>query len=61
MTGALQFRSLHEELVGSGRMTNRAMHDRILREGAIPVELVRALLIDQELEREHEPAWRFDG
>jgi uncharacterized protein (DUF885 family) len=60
MVGALQFRALHQELVGSGRMTNRELHDRILREGAIPVELVRALLVEQELSPDQRPIWRFD-
>jgi hypothetical protein len=61
MTGALQFRALHRELVGSGRMSDRELHDAILREGSIPVELVRAKLIGQELRRDFEPSWRFDG
>lgn len=33
MLGALQFRALHQELVGSGRMTDREFHDAILRGG----------------------------
>ena len=61
MTGALQFRALHAELVGSGRMTNRAFHDAILRENSIPIELVRAKLIGQELSPDHAPSWRFDA
>jgi hypothetical protein len=41
MLGARQFRALHKELVGSGKMTNRAFHDAIYREGNIPIEMLR--------------------
>jgi uncharacterized protein (DUF885 family) len=59
MLGGLQFRSLHRELVGSNKMTNRAFHDAILREGSIPVELVRAKLTGQELTPDFATSWRF--
>ncbi|HSH44359.1 MAG TPA: DUF885 family protein, partial [Longimicrobiales bacterium] len=61
MLGALQFRELHEELVGSGRMTDREFHDAILRAGSMPVEMVRASLTGRLLERDHRPEWRFYG
>ncbi|MBX7135563.1 MAG: DUF885 domain-containing protein [Fimbriimonadaceae bacterium] len=44
MIGGLQFRALHRELVESGKMTNRAFHDAILREANIPVAALRAIL-----------------
>jgi hypothetical protein len=50
MVGGLQFRALHQELVGSGRMTNREFHDRILQGGVMQVEMVRARLIGELLE-----------
>ena len=59
MLGGLQFRALHRELVGSGRMTNRELHDAILRENSIPVELVRAIVTDQPLQRDTRSTWRF--
>ena len=59
MLGGLQFRALHRELVQSGQMANRVFHDAILREGPISVEMVRALLTDQELTRDFETSWRF--
>lgn len=61
MVGGLQFRALHEELVGSGRMSDREFHDRILQGGPMPVEMVRARLLGQAPGREHTPAWRFGG
>jgi len=59
MLGGLQFRALHRELVQSGQMENRVLHDAILREGSIPVELVRAKLKRQELDRDFVSSWRF--
>ena len=61
MLGALQFRALHREFVGSGRMTNREFHDRILRGNSMPVELVRARLAGQTVERDYKSNWRFYG
>ncbi|MBM3475465.1 MAG: DUF885 domain-containing protein [Armatimonadetes bacterium] len=55
LIGGLQFRRLHEELVGSGRMTNREFHDAIMRENTMPVAAVRALLTGEELSGD----WRF--
>ena len=45
MLGGLQIRALHEELVESGRMTNRQFHDAILQGGRMPIEMVRARLL----------------
>ncbi len=59
MLGGLQLRALHRELVGSGRMTDRVLHDSILRRNSIPIELVRASLTDQPLARDLQPSWRF--
>ena len=62
MLGGLQFRALQEELVGSGRMSERAFHDAILQGGSMPVEMVRARLTGTLLDRGHEASWRFyDG
>lgn len=59
MMGGLQFYSLHRDLVGSKKMTDRQFHDAILKEGAIPVELVRAILTKQKLARDHKATWRY--
>ena len=59
MLGGLQIRALRKELVDSGRMTNRQFHDAILRENAIPIEMIRASLTRQRLTRDHSPQWRF--
>ena len=59
MMGGLQFYSLHHDLVDSKKMSDREFHDRILKEGPIPVEMVRAILTNQKLQRDHSPDWRF--
>src|SRR5204862_2273336 len=47
LLGGMQLRSLHKELVESGKMTNRAFHDAVLQENSIPIEMVRASLTGQ--------------
>jgi hypothetical protein len=47
--------------VGSGKMTNRAFHDAILKENRIPIEMVRALLTKQKLTRDYASNWKFYG
>lgn len=59
MMGGLQFYNLHHELVDSKKMTDREFHDTILKEGPIPVEMVRAILTNQKLSREFKTNWRF--
>ena len=61
MLGALQFRALHKELVGSGKMSNRDFHDAILKMNAIPVEMVRASLTKQPLDAGFVSGWKFYG
>jgi hypothetical protein len=61
MMGGLQLRALHKELVGSRKLTNRQFHDTILQSGAMPIEMVRALLTRQQLTRDYVASWRFAG
>ena len=61
MLGALQFYALHKELVVSGRMTNRAFHDAMYREGNMPVEMVRLALNGEKITRDYRTSWKFYG
>jgi uncharacterized protein (DUF885 family) len=61
MLGGLQIRSLHRDLVESGKMTNRAFHDAILKENRIPIEMIRADLTNQKLTRDFTSSWKFYG
>jgi uncharacterized protein DUF885 len=59
LIGGLQVRSLHRELVGSGRMTHREFHHAFLQENCMPIALLRALLSGHPLERDFRGDWRF--
>lgn len=59
MLGGQQFYALKRELVDSGKMTIKEYHDAVMRENAMPVEMVRALLTDQKLTKNFETNWRF--
>ena len=59
MMGGLQFYQLHKDLVGTGKMTDAQFHDAILRENTMPVEMVRAILTNQRLNRDFQTNWRY--
>ncbi len=59
MIGAFQFWALKKELVDSGKMSYKQFHDAILHENAMPVEMVRAILTNQNLPRNFESSWKF--
>ena len=59
MIGGLQLRALHGEVVGAGKMSERRFHDTVLSCNAIPVELIRAGILDLPLSRETRSSWRF--
>jgi len=61
LLGALQVRGLRGEMVGPGKMTDRQFHDAVLRENAIPVELIRASMAALDPPRDFKTAWRFLG
>jgi hypothetical protein len=59
MLGGLQLRALHEELVKSGKMTNRQFHDAVITGGPMPIAMVRARLANLPMTREGPAPWRF--
>lgn len=59
MIGGLQFTALKNELVVSGKMSYKEYHDAILHENAMPIELLRALLTNQPLQRDFKTNWKF--
>jgi uncharacterized protein (DUF885 family) len=61
LLGGLQFYALRKELVESGKLTDRAYHDAILRENRMPIEMLRALLTKQKLTRDFKSSWKFYG
>lgn len=59
MIGGLEFESLKKTLVDSGKMTYRDFHDRILHENQMPIELLRAILLEEAPEKDFKTKWRF--
>lgn len=59
LIGGLQQYAMHKELVDSGKMTNRAFHDALLKENRIPIEMLRAAITKQKLTRDFVTNWRF--
>ncbi len=59
MLGAMQLRGLYAQEVSTGKMTERKFHDEILKGGPMPIEMVRAHLLQERLPRDFKPAWRF--
>jgi len=59
MLGGLQFWQLRQELVESGKMTDREFHDAILKGGPMPVSVVRSRLMGTEPDPDLKPDWRF--
>lgn len=61
MLGGLQLRALRRELVNTGKMTDREFHDAVLKENAIPIEMIRADLTSEKLTPNFTSSWKFYG
>lgn len=59
MLGGLQFRALRQELVESGKMTEREFHDSILKGGPMPIAVVRSRLLEKAPDVDLPAQWRF--
>jgi uncharacterized protein (DUF885 family) len=59
MTGALQLYALKKELVDNGKMKLKDFNDAIIRENAMPIEMVRAILTNQKLNKNFTTQWKF--
>lgn len=61
LLGGLQIRGLYRELVESGRMEPKSFHDAIVRQGSMPIALLRLAIADEPLSPETSLRWRFYG
>ena len=59
MIGGLEFYALKKELVDTKKMTYKQYHDAILHENSLPIEMLRAILTNQNIERDYKPSWKF--
>ncbi|KAK5626567.1 hypothetical protein RRF57_002282 [Xylaria bambusicola] len=61
MLGALQLIQLRREALGGGRFAEKEFHDRVLKANVMPIEMLRALLLEKELHEDFKATWRFYG
>jgi len=61
MIGGLQFYAMKKELVDGGKMTYKQYHDAVMHENSMPVEMVRAIIMNQSLKRDFQSNWKFYG
>jgi uncharacterized protein (DUF885 family) len=61
LLGGLQLRGLRTELVDSKVMTNKAFHDEIMRQGNMPMALIRLVMTKMKLTRDMDINWKFYG
>lgn len=59
MIGGMQLYELKKEILQSGKMSEKNFHDNVLKENCIPIEILRAILLQQELKKDHKSSWRF--
>lgn len=59
MIGGLQLYSLKKELVDTKKMSYKQYHDAIFNENAMPIEMLRAILTNQTLQKDFKTSWRF--
>ncbi|TDZ15828.1 hypothetical protein Cob_v011274 [Colletotrichum orbiculare MAFF 240422] len=59
MLGAFQMHGLREEVLTKGLMGEKELHDKILKANTMPIELLRALLLDLPLSPDYTSKWRF--
>jgi uncharacterized protein (DUF885 family) len=61
LLGGLQFRGLRKQLVDTKVMTNKQFHDEILRQGNMPIALIRLAVTRDKLTRDMDINWKFYG
>jgi hypothetical protein len=61
LLGGLQLRSLRRDLVDTKTMPEKAFHDEILRQGSMPIALIRLSLGKEKLTRDMSINWQFYG
>jgi uncharacterized protein (DUF885 family) len=61
LLGGLQLRGLRKELVDGKVMTNRQFHDEIMRQGNMPIALIRLAVTKMKLTRDMDINWKFYG
>jgi hypothetical protein len=61
LIGGLQQYAMYKDLVRTNKMTIKAYNDALLKENAIPIEMLRAAITNQKLTRDFVTNWKFYG
>ena len=59
MMGGLQLRALRQEMVVAGKMSEKQFNDTVLTYNSMPIELIRAGMLNLPLARDTKSTWRF--
>lgn len=59
MVGGMQFYALYKDLVENGDMTAIDFHESILKNGSIPVRMVKSILTDEIIQKYKVEKWKF--
>lgn len=59
MIGGLQQMAMKKELVDTKKMTIKQFNDALLHENSMPIEMLRAIIINQPLTKDFKTQWRF--
>ncbi|UII26183.1 DUF885 domain-containing protein [Fulvivirga maritima] len=58
MIGGLQFFALQKELTAQG-WTEKQYHDAVMKEGNMPIEILRSILMKKKLDKNFKTKWKF--
>jgi uncharacterized protein (DUF885 family) len=61
LVGGIQMRAMRKELEDSGLLDQKAFHDEVLRQGGMPIALLRLAVGRQKLTRDTSVDWKFYG
>ena len=61
MTAEMLRQALRKELVDTRQMTEMQFHDEIMRQGNMPMALIRLRMTKQKLTRDMDLNWKFYG
>jgi hypothetical protein len=61
LLGGLQLRGMKREIVDSGQRSEKDFHDEIMRQGSMPVAMLRLAVSKQKLTRDMVVDWKFYG
>lgn len=59
LVGGLQLFSIKNEFVESGKMSFAEFHDKVIKLNHMPMEMIRASLLNKPIQKDYKPNWKF--